>query len=164
MRLSFIAAFAALALAGAAHAVSYRQGGFEVSQAWSRPVAAGVNGAGYMSITNHAKTADVLKSVETTAARKVEIHKTTMTNGVMSMQRQDAGLPIGPGETVTFAPGGNHLMLIGMTTATKAGDRIPITLVFASGARIKMELPVGAGPVPATDPMAGMNHMEHMKH
>jgi copper(I)-binding protein len=162
MRLSFIAACAALALAGAAHAVSYKQGGFEVNQAWSRPSAAGANGAGYMSITNHAKTADTLKSVETPAARKVEIHQTTMTNGVMSMKRQDAGLPIGPGETLIFSPGGNHLMLIGMTAATKAGDKLPITLVFASGTKIKMEFPVGAGPVAApADPMAGMEHMKH---
>lgn len=162
MRLSLIAAFAALALAGAAHAVSYKQGGFEVNQAWSRPAAAGSNGAGYMSLTNHAKTADTLKAVETPAARKVEIHKTTMTNGIMSMKRQDAGLPIGPGETVIFGPGGNHLMLIGMTAATKAGDKLPITLVFASGARIKMEFPVGAGP--AGQPAAPMDHMDHMKH
>jgi hypothetical protein len=162
MRLPLIAAFAALALAGAAHAVSYKQGGFEVNQAWSRPAAAGGNGAGYMSITNHAKTADTLKAVESPAARKVEIHKTTMTNGVMSMQRQDAGLPIGAGETVIFAPGGNHLMMIGMTAATKAGDMIPVTLVFGSGARIKMEFPVGAGPVAA--PAGPMDGMEHMKH
>lgn len=162
MRLSFIAAFAALALAGAAHAVSYRQGGFEVNQAWSRPAAAGTNGAGYMSITNHAKTADTLKSVETPAAKKVEIHKTSMAGGIMSMKRQDAGLPIGPGETVIFAPGGNHLMLIGMTAATKAGDMLPVTLVFASGTRIKMEFPVGAGPVAA--PASPMDHMDHMKH
>lgn len=156
MRPSFIAAFAAFALAGSAHAVSYKQGGFEVNQAWSRPAAAGANGAGYMSLTNHGKTADTLKAVESPAAKKVEVHKTTMTNGIMSMKRQDAGLPIGPGETVIFAPGGNHLMLIGMTAATKAGDKLPITLVFASGARIKLEFPVGAGP--AAMPM------DHMKH
>jgi copper(I)-binding protein len=162
MRLSFAATFAALALAGAAHAVSYQGGGYEVNQAWSRPVAAGTNGAGYMSITNHAKTADTLKSVETPVARKVEIHTTTMTNGVMSMKRRDAGLPIGAGETVTFSPGGNHLMLIGMTSATKAGDQIPLTLVFASGTRIKMNFLVGNGPTSATAaPMAGMEHMKH---
>ena len=162
MRLSFIAAFAALALAGGAHAVSYQGGGYEVNGAWSRPVAAGTNGAGYMSITNHAKTADVLKAVETPAAKKVEIHKTTMTNGIMSMKRQDAGLPIGPGETVVFGPGGNHLMLIGMTSATKAGDQIPLTLVFASGTRLKLNFLVGNGPTSAAAaPMAGMEHMKH---
>ena len=160
MRLSFIAALAALALAGSAQAASYKQGGFDVDRAWSRPAAAGANGAGYMSITNHGNTADTLKSVETAVAKKVEIHKTSMTNGVMSMKRQDAGLPIGPGETVIFAPGGNHLMLIGMAKASKAGDLLPATLVFTSGARIKIDFPVGNGPSGAA-PMAGMDHMKH---
>lgn len=160
MRPSFIAALAVLALAGAAQAASYKQGGFDIDKAWSRPAAAGTNGAGFMSVTNHGKTADTLKTVETPAARKVEIHKTSMTNGVMSMKRLDAGLPIGPGETVTFAPGGYHLMLIGLTSASKAGDRIPATLVFTSGARIKIDFPVGDGPIDTT-PMAGMDHMKH---
>lgn len=163
MRPPFIAAFAVLALAGAAHAVSYKQGGYEVNGAWSRPVAAGVNGAGYMSITNHGKATDTLKAVETPAARKVEIHKTTMTNGVMSMKRQDAGIPIGPGETLIFAPGGNHLMLVGMTAATKAGDQLPLTLVFSSGTRIKMNFLVGNGPGagPGMPAMPGTDHMKH---
>jgi len=160
MRLPYIAALAALALAGSAHAASYKQGGFDIDKAWSRPAAAGTNGAGFMSITNRGAAADTLKSVETPAAKKVEIHKTSMTNGVMSMRRLDTGLPIGPGETVTFAPGGYHLMLIGLSAASKAGDRIPATLVFASGARIKINFPVGAGPVDPTA-MPGMDHMKH---
>lgn len=160
MRPSFIAALAALALAGAAQAASYQQGGFDIDKTWSRPAAAGTNGAGFMSIINRGKAADTLTSVETPAARKVEIHKTSMTKGVMSMKRLDAGLLIGPGETVTFAPGGYHLMLVGLTSASKAGDRIPATLVFASGARIKIDFPVGDGPVGAA-PMAGMDHMKH---
>lgn len=155
----FLIAAAALALAGAADAATYRLGGIEVAQPWSRPAAAGTNGAGFFTVTNKGKAADTLKSVETPAAKKVEIHKTSMANGVMSMQRLDAGLPLKPGESVTFAPGGYHLMLIGLSKATKAGDVIPATLVFASGARLKVEFPVGAGP----NAMPGMD-MDHMKH
>lgn len=155
----FLIAAAALALAGAADAATYRLGGIEVAQPWSRPAAAGTNGAGFFTVTNKGKAADTLKSVETPAAKKVEIHKTSMANGVMSMQRLDAGLPLKPGESVTFAPGGYHLMLIGLSKATKAGDVIPATLVFASGARLKVEFPVGGGP----NAMPGMD-MDHMKH
>ena len=54
----------------------------------------------------------------------------------MSMARVDNGLPLAPGETVSFAPGGNHLMLIGLTKASKAGDKLPATLVFASGVEV----------------------------
>jgi copper(I)-binding protein len=163
MRISFAAAVAALALSATAQAAAYRAGGLEVVQPWSRPAAAGTNGAGFMTVSNKGKTADTLKTVETPAARKAEIHQTSMAGGIMSMKRLDAGLPIGPGESVTFAPGGYHLMLVGLTKASKAGDKIPATLVFASGARIKIEFPVGAGPAaaPMSMPMGDMDHMHH---
>lgn len=159
MRRFLIAAAAALAFATTTQAATYRLGGIEVVQPWSRPAAAGTNGAGFFTVTNKGKAADTLKAVETPAARKVEMHKTSMANGVMSMQRLDAGLALKPGESVTFAPGGYHLMLIGLSKATKAGDVIPATLVFASGARLKVEFPVGSGPAA----MPGMD-MDHMKH
>ena len=125
MRFPVLAAVAALTLAAHAQAAPYRLGGLEVAQPWSRPAAAGTNGAGFMTLSNKGKTADTLKAVETTAAARVEIHKTSMAGGVMSMKRVDGGLPIGPGETVSFAPGGYHLMLIGLTKASKAGDKLP---------------------------------------
>ena len=160
MRFPLIAAFAALALAATAHAATYRAGGIEVAQPWSRPAAQGTNGAGFMTVTNTGKTADTLKAVEVPLAKKAEIHKTSMANGIMSMQRLDAGLPLAPGESVSFAPGGYHLMLIGLAKATRSGDVIPATLVFASGARLKIEFPVRTAPAPAMD----MEHMDHMHH
>lgn len=163
MRLPALAAVAALTLAAHAQAAPYRLGGLEVSQAWSRPAAAGTNGAGFMTLSNKGKAADTLKAVESPAAKRVEIHKTSMTGGVMSMARVDNGLPLAPGETVSFAPGGYHLMLIGLTKASKAGDKLPATLVFASGGRLKVEFQVGAGPNAAM-PGMDMDHMDHMKH
>jgi copper(I)-binding protein len=163
MRISLAAAAAVLVLSASAQAAAYRAGGLEITQPWSRPAAAGTNGAGFMTVTNTGKTADTLKAVETPAARRAEIHQTSMAGGVMSMKRLDAGLPLGPGESVTFAPGGYHLMLVGLTKASKTGDKIPATLVFASGARIRIEFPVGAGPAGATMsmPMGDMDHMHH---
>ena len=165
MRASVPAVAALLALSFAAvplsiaHAAAHHPGGLEVSQAWSRPAAAGTNGAGFMTVTNRGKAADVLKSIESPAAEKVEMHKTSMTGDVMSMKRLDAGLPLAPGESVTFAPGGYHLMLIRLTRALKTGDIVPATLTFASGARLKVAFPVRAS-AQAAD-MAGMDHMHH---
>jgi copper(I)-binding protein len=159
MRLSILAAVAALVLAASADAATYRLSGIEIAQPWSRPAAAGTNGAGFMTVTNKSKKPDTLASVDVPLAKKVEIHKTSMANGIMSMKRLDAGLALAPGESVSFAPGGYHLMLIGLTKATKAGDVIPATLVFASGTRIKIEFPVGAGPGDA--PTMDMDHMHH---
>ena len=154
------ASLAALALAAPAQAASYRLGSLEVVQAWSRPAAAGTNGAGFMTVTNHGKAADTLTKVESPAAERVEMHKTSMVGAIMSMKRLDAGLPLSPGESVSFAPGGYHLMLIRLTKPLKTGDVVPATLTFASGARLKVEFPVRNAAGEAGD----MDHMAHMRH
>jgi copper(I)-binding protein len=105
---------------------------------------AGGNGAGFMVVTNRGKAADALKSVEAPFARKTEIHRSSTAGGVMRMERQDAGVAIAAGKATTFAPGGYHLMFLGLTKATKAGDKLPATLVFQSGAKLKVEFVVGA--------------------
>lgn len=157
---SVAVATAALILASAAHAAP-RACAIEVTQAWSRPAAAGTNGAGFMTLTNHGKTADTLVSIETKAATQVQMHQTSMANGVMSMKRLEAGLALSPGQTVTFAPGGYHLMLIGLTRASRAGDKLAATLVFSSGARIKTAFVVGSGPQGAASAPMTMDHMNH---
>jgi copper(I)-binding protein len=62
----------------------------------------------------------------------------------MKMERQDAGVTIPPGKQVAFAPGGYHVMFLGLTKPTKLGDKLPATLVFKSGARLKVEFQVAA--------------------
>lgn len=156
----WIAALAGLALAATAQAASPRLESLEVIQAWSRPAAAGTNGAGFMTVTNHGKVADTLTSVESPAAERVEMHRTSMAGGIMSMKRLDAGLPLAPGESVSFAPGGYHLMLVRLIKPLKTGDTVPATLIFASGARLKVAFPVRAT---AAEP-GDMDHMQHMHH
>jgi len=158
MRLLMIAA-AFLVVATPAAAATARLGGLEVGQPWSRPAAAGMNGAGYLTLTNRGKAPETLTGVETPAATRVEVHSSSMSGGVMSMRPQPA-TPIPPGQTVTFAPGGLHLMLIGLKEPLKAGGAFPATLVFASGARVKVTFKVAVA-APAGGPAhdhAGMGH------
>jgi hypothetical protein len=54
--------------------------------------------------------------------------------------------------TVTFAPGGYHLMFTGLKRALAIGDRLPATLTFASGARVKTTFVVGLAPPVAAPP------------
>ena len=152
-----VAAIVALA-AGWAEAATYRLGSLEVRQPWSRPAASGTNGVGYMVVANAAKSGDALVGVESPAAAKVEIHSSSMVGGVMSMARQDrVAIPAG-GQT-TFGPGAYHLMFIRLTKALQVGDRVPATLTFASGARLKVDLQVSvAGPAGGMQAMPGMSH------
>lgn len=142
---------ALVALALPASAATYRAGNLEVADPWSRPAQAGMNGAGFFTVTNRGKVADRLVAVETTAARKAEIHRSLMTNGVASMQRQDRGVALPAGQALTFAPGGYHVMFMGLAKTQKGGDTTAATLVFQSGARMKVEFEVRA-PGPAAAP------------
>lgn len=138
---------AVLIAAAPAAAASYRLRGLEVQQPWSRPAVAGTNGIGYMVLANRGPAADVLEKVESPLAARVEMHSSSMAGGVMSMKKEDR-LPLPVGGQVTFGPGAYHLMLIGLTRTLAAGDKVPATLSFASGARIKVAFTVGVGSRP----------------
>lgn len=151
------AASAAVLLSSAAQAASFKAGTLEIVDPWSRPAAANGNGAGFMTIVNRGAASDTLVAVETPAARKTEAHRSSTAGGVMKMERQDAGVAVAPGRQVAFAPGGYHLMFLGLTQATKLGDTIPATLVFKSGARLKVQFQVAAA-APGAAPAADARH------
>ena len=154
MRSTLIAAAAAALFASPAAAASYRLGTLEVGQPWSRPAVAGTNGVGYLTIANHGKAGDALVAVTSPLAAKVEMHSSSMAGGVMSMARLDR-VAVPAGGQVAFAPGGDHLMLIGLKKTLVPGEAIPATLSFLSGARVKVSFAVGtgSGPPAAADAM-----------
>ena len=137
-----------LAVAGTAQAAQP----LSVSGAWSRPAVAGTNGVGYLVVANTGK-ADALVEVESPLAAKVEMHSSSMAGGVMSMKKEDR-VPVPAGGKAVFGPGGYHLMLIGLTKTTKAGDQVPATLTFASGAKLKAAFKVQVSP-----PAAAHSHL-----
>jgi copper(I)-binding protein len=138
---------AALLAAGAA------AGDLQIASPWSRATAKGAPvGAGYLTIVNKGAAPDRLVSVATKAAASVEIHAMSMDNGVMTMRALPDGLEIKPGETVTFKPGGYHLMLMGLAKPLVQGENIELTLTFAKAGPMSVTFPVGA--VGATAPAA----------
>jgi copper(I)-binding protein len=148
--------FGALAIALALGAPAQAAGPtLAVSGAWSRPAVAGTNGVGYLVLTNTGKTADALVRVESALAARVEMHSSSMAGGVMSMKKLDR-LAVPAGGAAAFAPGGNHLMLIGLTRTVKAGDTIPATLTFASGSKLQTALAVGV-----SAPAGSKEHAHH---
>lgn len=138
MKLAFLA-LAAASLATAAQAAPLVQG------AWSRPAAPGTTGAGFMTLANPAAKPDALIAVQSPVAREVMVHQSSMKDGMASMQMIKT-VPVPAGGRVTFAPGGYHLMFVGLTKALKIGDAFPATLVFSSGAKVKATFVVGLAP------------------
>ncbi|CAN7190238.1 copper chaperone PCu(A)C [Phenylobacterium sp. LjRoot219] len=151
-------AAAALFAAAAAPAVAASPVLLEAVQPWSRPAAAGGNGAGYLTLVNRGK-ADALVGAESPVAKKVEMHTSSMSGGVMKMS-QEQRVPLPAGGQVSFAPGGRHLMLLGLKRPLKTGERVPATLRFASGQQLKVDFVVS----PAAPSGAHQGHDMHHMH
>ena len=76
--------------------------------------------------------ADVLLSVASPQARRIEMHE-SMTIGNMSSMRPLARVPFGAGEPLAFAPGGRHLMIYDLDPAVRPGGEIALVLHFEHG-------------------------------
>ena len=102
----------------------------EAKDAWIRLVPGQANAAGYLSLSATAN--DALVGAISDCCTRVEIHEMTMDGDVMRMRQVDeVALPAG--ETVTFAPMGYHIMLIGLKTPPANGTAIPLKLSYESG-------------------------------
>ena len=137
--LSCAAFFTALAMTAAAAA------DLDVISAWSRATPKGAQVAsGYLTIVNRGAAADRLLSASTKIADKVEIHQMAVQDGVMTMRPLQDGLAIAPGDTVSLAPGADHLMLIGLHAPLQEGDRIAVSLAFEKAGVIDVAFDVEA--------------------
>ncbi|MER2598794.1 MAG: copper chaperone PCu(A)C [Caldilineales bacterium] len=102
----------------------------------------GANSAVYMMLKNGTDKADRLVSATADVAMTIEIHETVMQGDVMQMQQVAGGLEIPAKGQVELKPGGYHVMLIGLTKDLNVGDKFPLTLTFANGESMQLEVPV----------------------
>lgn len=116
-----------------------------VSQAWSRATPKGAKVAGgYLTIENRGAAPDRLLSASSPAAAKVEIHQMAIQDGIMTMRPLAEGLTIPPDATVTLAPGGEHIMFVGLAAPFEEGQRVPVTLTFQRSGKIETTFDVGS--------------------
>lgn len=148
---------ACLGVTGSAQADDYKIGSLAILHPWARP-STGKTGAAYFTIENSGKADDALISVETDVAARAEIHTMTMEDMVMRMRKLDR-LSLPGGETAKVAPGGLHVMLIGLKAPLKIGDRFPLRLTFGKAGSIEVSVLVET-PEKAGGGMTGMGHMQ----
>src|SRR6516164_5309848 len=135
----------------AAPAADYDVGSIHIAQPWSRATSKGAKaGAGYMTITNKGTIPDKVSCVSDDASAQCEIHSMTMEGGVMKMRPVEGGLEIKPGETVTLAPAGFHVMFRDLKHALEEGKTVKVTLKFDKAGSVDVEYPILA--VGATAP------------
>ena len=120
--------------------------GITVSNAWVRPpMGTGLPAAGYLTIVNGGTTADALTGASSPIATSVEIHETMAEDSGMTGMSPVSSLAIPAGATVVLAPGGYHLMLMGLSKVPVVGGTVQITLTFQHAGSIVVQAEVKAG-------------------
>ena len=100
-----------------------------VSDSWARAHSAGVSvGAAYLTITG-GSTSDRLVGAGTDRATMVQLHTVEQSDGVAAM-RQVEGVAVPAGKQVVLAPGGTHIMLMGLARPLVSGETFPLSLRF----------------------------------
>jgi periplasmic copper chaperone A len=143
MTLGFICAVLASCLLSQPLCAGSGPGNLAITKAWSRATPGGAKVAGgYLTIENRGSVPDRLLSGSTGLAKSIEVHEMAVSNGVMTMRPIDGGLTIDPGKTVKLAPGGRHLMFLGLKGPLRQGEQVPVTLIFERAGEIEVSFDV----------------------
>lgn len=121
------------------------------------PAVPGNPGALYLTLANQGSALAHVVGVEVAGADKAELHETR--GSTMEPLKL---VPLEPGRTVIFSPGGKHVMVFGLKPSVRPGAMVEVTLHFFDGktfpAQAKVET---AGGDDMTDATAGMPGMDH---
>lgn len=82
-------------------------------------------------------------SASTTLNDRTELHETVENaDGSMAMQPKDGGFVIPAGGTHELRPGGDHIMLMGLTEPLAAGTTVAVELTLGDGSTTTVEATV----------------------
>ena len=116
----------------------------QVKDAWVRWLPADTPGAGYMTLVNTGSTEHVLVAVDSPDYADVGMHLTQDDHGIARMTPVTS-IDLKPHDTVRFAEGGYHLMLMRPHRAIHPGDKVLIKFHFDSGPVVSVPFEVRAG-------------------
>jgi copper(I)-binding protein len=111
--------------AGTGQGIGLQEGALRLSATPDAPSAA------YLTITGGA-TDMVITGIDSMNAARVEMHESRRENGMVSMAPVES-ITVPANGRVEMRPGGLHLMLFGIDTATREAGTILLRLRFADG-------------------------------
>ena len=129
--------------------------GPEVLAAWARATPPGATvGAVYLTLEGGA-VADRLTGATSDRASSVELHSVEEVDGIARM-RPLKSLEIPARTRVELAPGGHHLMLLGLDSPLVSGDELTVVLAFEASGSKSVEVPIR--------PASAMDEPSHHQH
>jgi periplasmic copper chaperone A len=103
-----------------------------ISGGWFRALPASLPAGGYFTLHNGGTTPVTLTGAASPACGTLMLHISETTNGMAQMSSV-TNIPVAPGATLKFAPGGYHLMCMNPTPEMKPGATVFVTVQFAGG-------------------------------
>jgi copper(I)-binding protein len=139
--LTFAAGLAGAALAHHA-GEKVAAGDLRVSHAWAFEVAAMAHAVDvYLTIDNVGEAPDRLIAAAVDFAAEVEIQAPVVEDGVLKTATVRA-VEIAPGQTLTFQPGGIHLVLQSVQRAFEHGQHFDLALTFERAGTVEVEVEI----------------------
>jgi len=140
-------------------AFSATAGGIQVTDPWVRAAPPNAPAlAAFMKLENHTGAEVSIVDARTSlAVARVELHRTTMVDGVMKMTPQTA-IPVAAHSATLLQPGSWHIMLISPQKVPLAGESVELTLLFSDGSEQKVDAIVRKGKM-KMDEGHDMTHM-----
>jgi hypothetical protein len=98
--------------------------------------------AGYFTLTNGTATDKVLVAATSPDCGQLTLHESVHQAGQEQMVNVKQ-VTVPAHGSVSFAPGGFHLMCMQPAQSSRRGGRVPVTLRFADGGTLAADFPVG---------------------
>lgn len=150
----FLSASALMAGEGKAEAMQ----GVRIENAWVRAMPPSQpNTAAYLTLHNGSDRALQVIGARSEPIARVEMHSSREVDGMLSMEQLDQ-VAVAPGQVIAFAPGGMHLMMMGLKKMPAAGEQVKLCLEFKSGASVCAEAEVRRVAPSADDAMQHNHH------
>jgi copper(I)-binding protein len=158
MRRVLIVSLAVVGLAAGALAAETKAGDVVIHDPWARAsLGATKTSAAYMTIEVTGDHPDRLLAASSPIAQHAQLHAEVMDKGVAKMRPVEA-VEVAPGTPTVLAPGGLHIMLMGLRDKLVEGQTMPLELTFETAGKVEIQVPIRgmAGSVGH-----GMDHGQH---
>jgi hypothetical protein len=120
-----------------------RVGNLTLSNIWARATPPNATtAAAYITITNNGSMMDMISSLSSKVAKKVEFHQSKMEDGIMKMEHVGHAAMFKPGDVLEMAPGGYHIMFMKLQEKLVDGETMTLSITFKNAGTVELEVPI----------------------
>jgi copper(I)-binding protein len=106
--------------------------GVTVQDAWMRIIVPSRPAAGYFTLHNNSNASKALTAASSPACKQLMLHE-SLHKGGQDQMAMTSEVAVPPNGSVSFAPGGYHLMCMQPASSMRPGATVPVTLRFKDG-------------------------------